>query len=344
MAKAIKLADIAKQIGVSTVTVSKALSGQKGVGEELRMQIVNLADEMGYVRLRTAEKERKSYTVGVVVAERYLQESQSFYWKLYQEMAKKAITRSCFTMLEVIGYEIEKKLELPKIASEKKADGIIVIGDFKAEYMLFLEEKLAIPFINVDTTNAGEGCDSVVFNNMMGGYRMTNYLFEMGHKKIGFVGTRLVTSSIDDRYLGYVKSLMEHGERVEEDWIIDDRDREFGKVDYERRFHLPENMPTAFFCNCDLSAGLMIRKLTESGYKVPDDVSVVGFDNYVSNQLEEVKLTTYEINTTEMAKRAVHILLHKIDNAGYTGGMFMLGGTFIERESAIRVGPPVPVI
>ena len=88
MGKSVRLSDIGARLNVSTVTVSKALSGQKGVSEEMRAKIVSLADEMGYVRTTSSEKneERSSYTIGVVVAERFLNESQSFYWKLYQEI------------------------------------------------------------------------------------------------------------------------------------------------------------------------------------------------------------------------------------------------------------------
>lgn len=344
MAKSVKLADIGKRLNVSTVTVSKALSGQKGVSEEMRNRILQLADKMGYVKTHTSGKENKSYTIGVIAAERYLQENQSFYWQLYQEISQKAIARNCFTMLEVISYEVEKASELPKIISEQKVDGIIVMGAFKQTYADFLVKTITIPLINLDTTSAGDACDSVVSNNLMGGYRMTNYLFELGHKKIGFVGTRLTTTSIDDRYFGYLKSLMEHGAAQREDWVIDDRDREYGKVDYNSKFQLPSDMPTAFFCNCDLSASILIRKLTQAGYSVPGDISVVGFDNYVADQFAGIGITTYEINTKEMAKRVVHILTHKLESANYSTGMFVLAGTFIERDSAKRLGPAVPFV
>lgn len=95
MAKAVKLSDIAAKIGVSTVTVSKALSGQKGMSDELRDRIVALADEMGYVkRVQNKEKEAgKSYNLGVIVAERYIVEKQSFYWNIYQEISQRAIKK-----------------------------------------------------------------------------------------------------------------------------------------------------------------------------------------------------------------------------------------------------------
>ena len=347
MSKAVKLADIAQKLDVSTVTVSKALSGQKGVSEEMRAKIKQLADEMGYVKTEGADKskERKSYTIGIAVASRYLYESQSFYWRLYQDLSQSAMRKNCFTMLEEIKYEEERNKRLPKMVIEGKIDAIIVMGTFRFEYASFLRRDVHLPLILLDTLgNEGE-FDTVVTNNMMGAYRMTNYLFDLGHSRIGFVGTRLTTASIDDRYFGYLKSAMEHGMEVREEWLIDDRDRETGLSDYVEHYHLPtENMPTAFFCNNDIAATVVIRKLMERGYSVPEDVSVVGFDNHVNEPLSQIKITTYAINTKEMARRAIHILLHKLENPDYSTGVYMIDGKFIERESARKIGPPVPFV
>lgn len=342
MAKAVRLADIGERLNVSAVTVSKALSGQKGVSAQMRDKIIQVAEEMGYTK--STSEEKKSYTIGVVVAERYLGEGQSFYWQLYQEISQRAIAGNCFTILEVIEYKMEKEGGLPKIITEKKVDGIIIMGAFKAGYANFLVNTIQIPLLNLDTPGTLDTCDSVVSNNLMGGYRMTNYLFEMGHKRIGYVGTRLVTTSIDERYLGYLKSLMEHGMPHREDWIIDDRDREFGCVDQRVNFQMPKDMPTAFFCNCDTSAVILIKKLKELGYSVPEDISVVGFDNFVTERFQDIGLTTYEINTKEMARRAVHIMMHKLNNIDYSTGVFMLPGKFIERDSVKRIGPEIPFV
>ena len=88
MAKAVRLADIAKEVGVSTVTVSKALSGQKGVSEQMRERIRKLAEELGYRQPSAARLEnairRSSYQIGVLVEESYLEKYDSFYWQMYQ--------------------------------------------------------------------------------------------------------------------------------------------------------------------------------------------------------------------------------------------------------------------
>ncbi len=346
MAKAVTLSDIGKKLNVSTVTVSKALSGQKGVSDELRAEIVKLADEMGYIKKTPAMEgqERNSYHIGVIVAERYLKESQSFYWKIYQEISQRAMGKNCFTILEVITLEAERECQKPILLEEKKVDGFVVIGTFQHKYADKLALVSSVPVVFLDTTVGAENGDFVVSNNLLGGYLMTNYLFDMGHRKIGFVGTRLATPSIDDRFLGYYKSLMEHGIALNEDWLIDDREREFGIVDYQSKFVLPKDMPTAFFCNCDLTAGYMIRKLEEAGYRVPEDISVAGYDNYVNDQLTKVGITTYEINIKDMAKRALHILINKMSNSRYSTGMFMISGKFVERDSVKGIGPRISTL
>lgn len=351
MAKAVRLSDIGKRLDVSAVTVSKALSGQKGVSEEMRQKILRVADELGYLKKQREEYKRGGYNIGVIVAERYLYEGESFYWKLYQELSQIAIARDCYMILEVVNYNYEQSCTMPKIIIERKVDGVIIVGTFSPFYSGYLADNIQVPFLYLDTAGATDTCDSVVSNNMMGGYRMTNYLFKMGHSKIGFVGTRLTTTSIDERFMGYLKSLMEHGISLKEEWLIDSKDRESGNTIIKDKFILPDEMPTAFFCNCDLSACVLVRKLADAGYRVPTDISIVGFDNYVnkidnfvSELVNETGLTTYEINMKEMAKRTVHIMLHKLENINYTTGMFVLPGRLIERGSVKRIGEEIPFI
>ena len=287
MAKAVKLADIAGQLGVSTVTVSKALSGQKGVSEELREKIKTLADEMGYKQPSARRREHavKSYNIGVLIAERWLDKYDSFYLQMYQQVATRAVAKECFTLMEVVSAQMEAACEMPKLVQEQKADGLIIIGRLTGD------------------------TDAVISDSYYGAYRMTNYLFDMGHREIAYVGTLLATGSITDRYLGYTKSLMEHGVAVREDWTIPDRDIQTGEIDTDRLMQLPQEMPTAFVCNCDLTASYLIRKLHEQGYRVPEDISVVGYDNYLFPGLCDVAITTYEVDMKEMARQTVHTLI-----------------------------------
>lgn len=339
MAKAVKLADIAKRVGVSTVTVSKALSGQKGVSDEMREKIRILADEMGYRPPSTQRRENhRSYNIGVVIADRYLDKYDSFYWQLYQQLATKAVPKECFTMTEVITREVELGEELPKLVQEQKADGLVVIGKMEDAYLDFLDKKAGIPVIFLDFCNERQNTDAVISDSYYGAYRLTNYLFDMGHTKIAYVGTILSTGSITDRYLGYVKSLLEHGQTPKDNWLIEDRHKEDGIIDEAELIKIPtDDMPTAFFCNCDLTASIIIRKLESQGYRVPEDVSVVGYDNYLFPGLCDVGITTYEVDMKEMARRTIRTLLKKMRGETYRQGIYIVEGHIVIKDSVKKL-------
>ena len=221
------------------------------------------------------------------------------------------------------------------LVQEKKVDGIIIIGGMSEGYLQALNEGCKIPTIYLDFCDEKTDCDAVISDNFYGMYRLVNYLFEVGHSQIAYVGTLLATGSITDRYFGYAKSLMEHGQQVREDWIIEDRSLETGKIDRDNLLKLPEEMPTAFVCNCDLTASELIRKLTEAGYRVPEDISVVGYDNYLYPGLCDVEITTYEVDMKEMARRAIYTIVRKISGEPYRKGVLVVEGHPVYKESVL---------
>ncbi len=335
MAKSVKLADIAEKLNVSTVTVSKALADQKGVSEEMRERIKRLAHDMGYkppVKTRQL-KDYKSYNIGVIISERYWDQQESFYWKMYQEVATKAVSKECFTMLEILSKKNERELELSKLVSEDRVDGLIIIGLLKEDYLSMIIKNAKMPLVCLDFYDKNHDCNCVVTDNYFGMYKLTNYLFEMGHTNVGYVGTLLYTNSITDRYFGYCKALLEHGKKVRKDWIIEDRDMDTGVRDKDFSFQLPEEMPTSFVCNCDMTAGIFVEALREKGYRVPEDVSVVGFDNYPIPGVCNLGITTYEVDIREMARKTINLLLKQIAGDYRYHSMSIVEGCMILKES-----------
>lgn len=339
MANPVKLSDIAEAMGVSSVTVSKALSDQKGVSEELRAKIKKMADEMGYVKPFAERKIRsdKSYNIGVLMSEKYLSKYDSFYWQLYQEVSKSAALKSCFIFIEVVSVADEDTVTMPKLIRERKADGVIVIGKLAKAYLAGLEEQ-DVPCVYLDFYEAAQkNADAVISNSYYGTYLLTDYLYQCGHRKIAFVGTTVATKSIMDRYMGYCKALAEHRLAIRSDYIVDDRTEDNSRMVEENEIRLPEDMPTAFVCNCDLTAGYMIKKLEKEGYHVPEDISVVGFDNYLYPGICDVGITTYDVDMAEMARKAISTIKKKISKAGYKSGIVLVEGRIIYRDSVKEI-------
>ena len=340
MAKSVRMADIAEVMGVSTVTVSKALSGQKGVSEELRAKIRDKAEAMGYRASYLSNQERAkrsvSYTIGAVVADRFLDKYESFYWKLYQEVATAAVQKGCFTMLEVLQREDEDHLIMPKLLQEKKTEGLVIIGRLKKDYLDKLMGYADIPVFFLDFYDKNGQSDSIVSNGYFGMYTMTNLLFEMGHRDIAFIGNVLATDSITDRYFGYMKSLYEHGMDVEKAWVINDRDPHTGRSDDGFEISLPKKMPTAFVCNNDAAAAMLVQTLQRNGYRVPEDISVVGYDNYQPPGLCDIGITSYEVDMHEMAERTVKNMINKISGEYYKQGIYIVNGRIVHKDSVAR--------
>lgn len=335
MAKSVRMADIAKQLGVSTVTVSKALSDQKGVSEEMRGKIKALAEEMGYKTSTAAKSEAKrSYNIGLLVLETYIEKYSSFYWEFYQRINISASRENCFVILEVLEANSEKDLLIPKVVQENKIDGLMILGRLTTEYLAMLQKKADVPVVYMDFYDQKVKADSIISNSFYGAYNITSYLLEMGHRKIGFVGTLLATESITDRYLGYTKAMMEHGEEPKKEWLIQDRE---SHIRIFEKLELPADMPTAFVCNSDLTASGLIKTLNEKGFRVPEDISVVGYDDYLYPGLCDIGITTYSVDMEQMAKIGMELLMQRIEGSTQQYGMQVVEGELVVRDSVKHI-------
>ena len=185
-----------------------------------------------------------------------------------------------------------------------------------------------VPVVFLDFYDKELAEDAVVTDNFYGMFLMTEFLFEQGIDELGFVGSVFATSSIMDRYCGFMKSMMLHGKNIHPEWVIEDRD-EVGQMGFE----LPKKLPKGFVCNCDLAAVMVMEQLQERGIRVPEDISVIGFDNYLYPGLADRKITTYEVNTRAMTKVALEKVLKQIRNPKSGRGMDVVSGHMVIKRS-----------
>lgn len=332
MSKKVTMKDIADKLGVSVVAVSKALSGKKGVSAELRSRIKRTADQMGYrVGGEQPKKSAHSNNIGIIVAERYISDN-SFYFKFIRAISTELQAHGNYAFIHTLTLKNEEALILPDIFFYQRVDGIIILGQISDSYTkAVMDTKIPVIFLDFYNELTADRC--VISDSFYGIYEITNYLIRNGHKNIAFVGNIHSTSSIQDRYLGYSKSLLEHNIPIHDYYIISDRDETGNMIPIE----LPLIMPTAFVCNCDEVACRLINQLKENGYLVPRDISVTGFDNSVYSSISVPNITTVEVNTENMAQIAVEALLGSISKASGKAkpaiGMIVVKGNIIYRDS-----------
>ena len=333
MAKNVTMRDIAEKVGVSTVTVSKALTDKEGVGAELRNIIRKTAEEIGYHYSAgdTGFRKGRSYNIGVIVEDHFIDGDEialPFYMKMYHNINRQLSQFQYSVIMEAITADMLKYKRKPNIIAEHKVDGVIVLGYINTEYLQIVRES-GIPVVYLDFYDAEMKVPSVISDNVYGSYMITNYLISKGHRKMAYVGSIEATPSILDRYLGYYRALLNNNILLRQDYILPDRD----KNGYNIEIKLPEDMPTAFVCNCDEVANSLIEQLMKKGYRIPEDISVVGFDNYSLSTFVKPKLTTVEVDIDEMTQTAVEMLIRQLKGEENVGGRKVICGKLIVRDS-----------
>jgi len=209
---------------------------------------------------------------------------------------------------------------------------VIILGQLSKEYLCKISD-FGFPLVFLDFYYDRFKTDSINTDNFMGTYEITNLLVEKGHTKIAFVGNLNLTSSIQDRYLGYYKAMLEYRLPIRNEWLISDRTDESKWIDIK----LPENMPTAFVCNCDKTALILIKKLVQKGFRVPEDCSVAGFDDSVHAVNSLPQISTVRVNLDEMAKMSVRIIIKKINDESTVYGRVLIRGNIILRNSISEI-------
>ncbi|MBR1383316.1 MAG: substrate-binding domain-containing protein, partial [Ruminococcus sp.] len=216
------------------------------------------------------------------------------------------------------------------VVTDRNINVMISLGEISHPYAHRLAESVE-HLILLDYYVPGLKVDSIVTNGYNGGYKLASYLISLGHERIGFIGSKMATSSIFDRYMGYLKALIEHGLPIREDWVVADRDEKQSPIE----LCFPEEMPTAFVCNCDETAFLTIKQLREKGYSVPEDISIVGYDNYLISEVSDPTITTISVDAEYMAELTVNTLIQRINDPATIYRMRTIEGELIIKNSVL---------
>ena len=332
MKQNVNMREIGRELGVSAVTVSKALAGRSGVSETVRERIVRKAQELGYRYDLVSKIARESNgDVGILIPDHFLGHGNSFYASLCKKLVQQLAERNCYGVLGILSEAEELECTYPVILGGGRVNALVILGQVSRDYIQMLETVgTSVPYICMDFYDERSNADAVVSDGLYGSYRITSHLIHMGHTRIGFVGSIRATSSIMDRYLGYYKSMLQHDLPIDSAWIVPDRDAHGTYTDYP----LPEPLPTAFVCNCDQSAIQLIQRLQTMGLNVPEDVSVVGFDDYVDSATTKPALTTFAVDQDTLAREAAEMIIAKMQGATDRKGRVVIGGHMVYRESA----------
>lgn len=305
----VTLQQIADELNTSKVTVSRALSNKPGVSSELRKKILDKAEFYGYVLPSQPNFQAKAFAF--LVPQRFFLEFDRFYTVIFLHLNQ--LLQTCNIILTSITFtpDEEKSGKLPLQFDKSKFDGIFVVGEVD-DSLLETILNLNMPTVLIDFSKNDLEVSQIIADNYSLGYEVTNYLLQNGHKRIGFVGDYKNNQNICDRYMGFQKAIIMHGLSPSPQMDIVNNDFITGL--YTLNFEMPQHMPTAFVCNCDLAAYYLYEKLKSMGLRIPEDVSVISFDNTEICKNMTPPLTSMEIDKTDFANLAFKEMQKRITN------------------------------
>lgn len=323
---AVTIKDIAKRAGVSYSTVSRALNGIGNENSDRRKQIVELAEEMGYVRNQAAVnlKLSRSYVIGL-------------YFSTISKMTSPFVLHDVLTgVYSIVGskYNVVVKgidMHEPGTLNPSYFDGIIVLSQ-RNEDMTFMEEVMEkkIPMVVICRTVFIDA-PNVTTDEAKAMETAMDYLIENGHRKICVIEGGEGLDSTRLRHRGWQTSARKHGIDPEEIPVVT------GTYRYASGYYgakiLLDHHPTAILCFNDEMAFGAREAIAEAGLKVPDDVSLIGFDNWDLSGYNSMRLTTVERSMSEIAKEGTRVLLRRLENGIVDNSRIFLENKLIIRET-----------
>lgn len=309
----VTLEDIAKKVGVSKNTVSKALRNADGVSDNMKDKIRQVAIDMGYDKVKNKTIEN----IVLLCREDFFKET-TFWADILYGVEKAARKQNIKLSTAAISLRAEESLEIPYAINRNETDGIIIMGTLKNEFIKKIQTT-GIPTIIIDHYSEDISSDYVNSANGWGIYKALEYLYGLGHKKIGFIGNDKWAYSFKKRYDAFIYYASRFNFELDGRYIwldavpngadfIDNTDYFKGKIKYSSDF------PSAWVCSNDKIAIAFMRELMSLGVKVPDDVSVVGFDNIDIAGIVHPPLTTIDVPKKALGKRALNQLVFRASN------------------------------
>jgi len=339
--KHVTIYEIAKKANTSTATVSRVLSNSDyPVSPELRTKIQKVAKELNYIpnMLGRQLKTNNSMTIGVIIPSI----TNPFYSSIVLGIEEVARKRGYHVLL--CNSHRSPKLEESYLNElvQKQVKGLIISSISQNNKLLLQLGKNGLNFVALDQSVDGLTSSQIHFDYKKAGYLATSYLIAKGHRDIAFVSSPLSRPSRQKVYEGFQEALREHEIDMEENWVqISSSEEEHSNENFEfkngklltSKLLEQDKLPTAIFACNDMTAFGVMKELTEKAIKIPDEISVIGFDNIEFGNIVTPSLTTINQPDHEMGRLACNLLLDQLNGEAAESVDMILQPKIIERNS-----------
>ena len=333
------LRDVAEKAGVTTATVSYILNEKKSFPDETRQRVMSAIAELGYIPNLSARTltQRSSKLIGIVVPQTEgsrLMFQNNFYAEILGSIEFHARQNG----YRIIISATDANESYLRLARERNLDGIIVIGMYPDEFYRQMKES-HIPIVLVDSYCNDHYYHNIRIDDAYGSYLATRYVLSKGHRNMAFFSGQLKENGVmKKRLAGYRDALSEYGIPFDRRYVFE------GKIDYASGIDAAERLlssrvpATAVVAAADILAIGAMKGFYERGVRVPEDISVMGFDDLEISQYLAPGLSTIRQEISQKGEKAVELLINNIKEPNLTKQEQILPVKLVERGSVKRIG------
>lgn len=320
--------DVAKKAGVSIATVSKVINNQQ-VGKKTKENVLKVMEELNYKPnvLASALMGKRTSTIGFLLPDI----ANPFVAEMARRVEDRAHEKGYNLVICSTDFDTEKEAQYISLLNQKSVDGFILAGDFKNEDVIkrLLEEQ--IPVVLLAASHPSLLVNSVRVDDFIGGYEVASHLISLGHKKMAVIGEDATSSK--ERIRGFKQALRDNGINLKDEMIIiGGSSSEDGERSAANLLACSEPPTAIFACNDILSMGVILAARARD-IRIPDDLSIVGFDNTLLSMSSDPPLTTVEQPIQDMCSQVVDLLIEEIEGKNKTKQRIVMMPQLITRKS-----------
>jgi LacI family transcriptional regulator len=334
----VTIKDVARASGVSCATVSRVLSGYEFVRETTHNRVMEAVEHLGYVANLQARSlaSGRSQIIGLLVPNL----DNGYVGTITQGIDQELALTNYDAMLYTSHRHPGKESFYVSAIANGLTEGLLLIAPLVPTAYLDALRGQHLPYVLIDQTDATENSNVVEATNWQGAYEATCYLNRLGHTRIAFITGSLAVRSAVDRLEGYKAALVDCDIPAREELIIEgDYQQQTGYEITKSLLQGVEPPPTAIFASNDLSAFGAMDAARECGLRIPDDISITGFDDTPQASFVYPKLTTVRQPLEQMGRVAVKMLLAQIEDLSRPPQRVALATQLVIRDSCGRIGP-----
>lgn len=336
--KSISINDFADMMGVSTATISRAVNNKPGLSNELREKIRAEAVRIGYItNLQEETEESTSSNLIAVIASDIC---NPYYADVITAVQDELHKEEYRTVIFSSGDLVDDVISMIQTAEEIHCAGIIQITA-PSERIGKTIKKCPIPTVLLNRMLKSCETDVVTLDNYEAGYGVTRYLVERGHTSIGYLKGPAVSSSSILRFDGYTRAMKNYKLPIPRQAIFEgDLSMTAGRHFASEFADLGEHRPTAMIVSNDFAAHGFVSGCLQEGIRIPEDVSVISFDNNPFSAASEVPITTVDCFAEEMGRQAARVMVERIRDPGKRKERIVMKPVLVERNSVRNLNEP----